>query len=168
MGRGFSIRPYRPRDLPAALEVFRAAVRTRGPDAYPAAAVRAWLGAADNPRRFGRVLRAGATLVVRERGRLIAFGGLRPDGHLETLYVHPAHAGRGIGSRLCDILEATARGAGAGRLTTVASRIALPFFLARGFRVTAGERVRRGGVPIERFRMEKRLGDCRDDRKAPD
>lgn len=140
------------------LEIFRAAVRARGPDAYPAAAVRAWLGAADNPRRFGRRLRTGATLVVREGGRPVAFGGLRPYSHLEALYVHPAHAGRGIGNRLCDTLEETARGAAVERLTTAASRIALPFFLARGFRLTAGERVRRGGVSIERFRMEKRLG----------
>src|SRR6266436_7305308 len=59
--------------------------------------------------------------------------GLRPFLAIDTLYVHPAVAGRGIGAQLCDALEKLAAARGATKLAADASDTALGFFTRRGF-----------------------------------
>ena len=64
-------------------------------------------------------------------GAIVGFAELEGDGHLDTLYVHHEHQGRGIASALLDRIEAEARRLGMARLYTEASITAQPFFRAR-------------------------------------
>jgi putative acetyltransferase len=82
---------------------------------------------------------------------------LEPSGHLDRMYVHPEHEGRGIASALLTCLEAAARRQGLTRLFTEASITAKPFFEKRGFKVLTAQVVEFRGENFTNYRMEKQL-----------
>ena len=90
------------------------------------------------------------------RGGLAAFGDL--DGsYLDRLYVHPDCRGQGLAALLVDALEARALQGGVKVLRTDASITALPFFLARGYRVVREQQVKRGEQTLTNYALEREL-----------
>ncbi len=87
----------------------------------------------------------------------VGFTDLEPDGHLDMMFVHPAHQGVGIATALLERVETAARGQGLARIFTEASITARPFFERRGFRLLAAQIVRVRGQALANFRMEKLL-----------
>jgi putative acetyltransferase len=79
-------------------------------------------------------------------------------GFLDFAYVDPAVRGHGVAAALYDAIEARARAHGLSRLRTEASRVAEPFFGARGWVVIRRQRVRRNGVGLPNAVMERALG----------
>lgn len=57
-----------------------------------------------------------------------------PDAELEDLFVHPDAWGQGVGGRLLSEAERRARALGFRGLHVIASRRALPFYEAAGFK----------------------------------
>lgn len=80
------------------------------------------------------------------------FGDIDASGYLDRLYVAAAHIGRGVGSAICDALEAAVK----GKIVTHASVTAKPFFEKRGYAVVREQQVERGGVLLTNFVMEKK------------
>ena len=78
-------------------------------------------------------------------------------GYLHSLFVHSEHQGEGIATALLLMAEDYARSRGAVRLCSEVSWTARRFFLARGFREIALQKVEVNGVSMENFRMEKPL-----------
>jgi putative acetyltransferase len=148
------IRDYEPDDLDAVLELFRRAVREVASRDYAPAEVAAW--APDEPDRtaWRDRLATGRVVVWEGDGALGGFARLDEDGTIDLLYVHPTRQRRGIARELLADLVAHARERGVRRLTTEASRTALPFFERQGFRLVARQTVWRRGVALENFRME--------------
>ena len=151
------IRAYRPDDLKIIAVLFRETVLAVGAGHYRRDELEAWAPADLDPADWAPRLARNQVLVADEAGEVLGFAELEPGGLVDMLFVHKDHQGRGIASALLAALEAEARAAGLTRLTTAASRIARPFFERRGFAVLAAQRVERGGLEIENFRMEKRL-----------
>ena len=60
------------------------------------------------------------------------------------LFVHPYHAGEGVGSALCDALERIAAARGGAEISVDASETAAAFFEERGYIA-----VSRNSVPID-------------------
>ena len=150
-------RAVRPDDLPGLVALFRDSVHALGAGHYTPQELEAWAPAGLRPEDWQPRLARNAALVAEEGGELLGFAELSPDGAVDMLYVDKDRQGRGIASTLLSELEARARAEGLMRLTTNASRVAKPFFLARGFTLLAAQRVERRGVAIENFRMEKTL-----------
>jgi GNAT superfamily N-acetyltransferase len=149
------IRRARPGEAAAVTGVMRAAVRgQRG--RYPAAVLAAW---GSLPALYHRwaMGAGGERYLVAARGvRLLGYAAWR-GGEVTALFVRPGEAGRGLGARLLARVEAAARAAGARRLTVVAARGAVRFYLAQGWR--AGRPVRSplpGGGVLPAMRMWKR------------
>ncbi|UIP00864.1 GNAT family N-acetyltransferase [Halobaculum sp. CBA1158] len=90
-------------------------------------------GKADSP---GRVVGFG-TLVPDSRDYLDDDAGVDPAGAVEAVYVHPDHAGAGVGSLLLSDLEREARDRGLASLGMHASLNAVGFYERHGY-----ERVR--------------------------
>jgi putative acetyltransferase len=59
------------------------------------------------------------------------------------LYVHPHHAGQGVGTALCDAMEKIAGARGSETLSVDASETAVLFFEARGYAP-----IQRNSVPV--------------------
>ena len=117
----------------------------------------AW--APDSIDREARALRHASkpTWIAETAGMMIGFSDLEPDGHVDCMYVHPDHQGRGVATRLLVEVESTAREQGLNRLYSEVSITARPFFECRGFRVIAPQIVTARGQKFLNFRMEKSL-----------
>jgi len=152
------IRPYRSQDAGALARIYREAALHTGAQAYSAEETRAWADAARNVATFGRRLTSGLTLVAEsDDGAAVAFGQLEPDDRISLLYTAPGFVRASYASGIYRMLEDHARRSHVAVLHADVSRVARPFFEKQGFELVETEHVRRGGVSIERLRMEKRL-----------
>jgi len=150
-----SIRPYRPEDLDAVIGIFLGAIREIAAKDYDRAQIEAWAQADRDAWAMRRLSRPTWVAVVGEKP--VGFTDLEPDGHLDMMFVHPAHQGVGIATALLERVETAARGQGLARIFTEASITARPFFERRGFRLLAAQIVRVRGQALANFRMEKLL-----------
>jgi putative acetyltransferase len=150
------VRDYRPVDVDALMDLFRTAVLQVARRDYTEAQVRAWAGRMDRARWLER-LKARPTFVAEVDGRIAGFSDLEPDGHIDMLFVHADHQGRGVATALFNHILARAKEAGLGRLYTEASLTARPFFERHGFTVIAAQDVPVAGEVLRNFRMERVL-----------
>ena len=158
-----ALRPFREADAPALAALTRAAITVTGARAYSAEQVAAWAARSPGPERF-LARAAGGDLIrvaVDAAATPLAYCLLERDGHLDMLYGHPDHPGRGFGRLLLADAELAARGLDVARLFTEASELARPVFARAGYRLIA----RRDfaipfdgrAVAIHNFAMEKQL-----------
>lgn len=142
------IREYKPADLPAILALFHDTVHAVNARDYTPVQLNAW--APDHPdlAEWKRRLESHRCLVAVENGEIAGFGDIDETGYLDHLFVAADRQGTGIGTALCDALEA-------GPVHTDASITARPFFEARGYRVVTEQKVLCGGVVMPNYHMEK-------------
>ena len=141
-------------------ELYRDAVRAVGPSRYDPAQVAVWAASADDIDRWNTWMHDGSTWVAVEsnaRDRAIGVASLYPQDHVHLLYVDPAFHRRGLARALLAHLEAEARESNVIALTTDASLISHPVFLAAGFEVIAWEEHEQRGQVFRRGRMRKDL-----------
>jgi len=151
-----TIRPYREGDLDSVIAVFQAAICGTAARDYSPAQIAAWARA--DRRAWARARMDRPTWVAELGAAPIGFTDLEADGHLDMMFVDPAHQGRGVASGLLATVEAAARAGGLSRIFTEASITARPFFERRGFRLIAAQSVAIRGQVLTNFRMDKLLG----------
>ncbi|HEY2034016.1 MAG TPA: GNAT family N-acetyltransferase [Rhizomicrobium sp.] len=152
------IRTYATADAQELANLFRRAVREIGARDYDAAQLKAWADGISAERLDARLSDGRLALVaVGEDGRLLAFGDLEADGHIDFLYALPEIAGKGVVAMLYDALETHARAKFMPRLYTEASEAARRFFLKKGFAVLQRRDFLIGATPIHNYAMEKLL-----------
>jgi len=150
------VRCYRDGDADSLAAVFERAVRTIGPADYSPAQIEAWIGHDPRAQRFRSAMADGRScwVALDDEGRVTAFVDLEADGHIDFLFADPAVAGRGVTSRLLDVLERTARDRGLTRLYVEASEPARRFLVKRGYEVVRRRDFEIRGVPIHNYAME--------------
>lgn len=159
VGREIAIRAYRSTDLDAVIEIFLSAIRVVAAKDYTPAQIEAW---AQVDRALWETRRASRpTWVAIIGGERVGFSDLEPDGHVDMMFVHPAHQGEGVASALLATVETAARAQGLAAIFTHASITARPFFARHGFRVVVEQSVERRGQRLTNFRMEKALAQNR-------
>ena len=150
------LRLYRSKDLDGVLDLFYRTVHGCCARDYTQAQLDAWAPQNPDRSRWQKTLTQHYSLVVEGEGGLAAFGDL--DGsYLDRLYVHPDCRGQGLAALLVDALEARALQGGVKVLRTDASITALPFFLARGYRVVREQQVKRGEQTLTNYALEREL-----------
>jgi putative acetyltransferase len=152
------IRPLRSTDIVTMIEVFRASVRLTARRDYSEEQVRAWAPDEIDADTWAKRYDTRLAWVAEIETHVVGFIELKARGHLDMLYVHPAHQRQGVATALLAQLEAAAREEGAETLFTEASITARPFFERRGFILIAPQTVTVRGERFVNFRMEKRLG----------
>lgn len=153
----YALRPFLPADTPLLAEIFRASIEELTGEDYDEAQQEAWASAADDLAVFGGRLGKGLTLVATLEGSPVGFASLEDAKHIDLLYVHPAVAGQGVGTMLCDALEKLATARGTQRLTVDASDSARDFFQRRGFTARQRNTVSCGDEWLVNTTMEKPL-----------
>lgn len=138
------LRPFMPADTIGLIEVFAASIEELCQEDYDEEQRIAWASAAEDGPAFAKRLGAMVTLVVQIEGEYAGFAALKDNTVLDMLFVHPYHAGEGVGTALCDALERIATARGASEITVDASETAAPFFEDRGYVA-----MRRNSIPID-------------------
>lgn len=156
------IRPYRPDDAGAIAALTLAAIRRTALRAYSPEQVAAW-SASYSPRRLLDGAARGDVILVAvdDADHPLAYAVLEAGGHLDMLYCHPDHTGRGLALALLAQADVAARDQGVARLFTEASELARPVFERAGYALLhrrdftiSGDS---GEVPIHNYAMEKRI-----------
>lgn len=160
-----SVRAFQPEDGDVLSELMFRSVRVGARRDYSEEQVQAWLPVP--PGRDFMTRRAGdgrtVLVAVDAAGVVAGYGDLEADGHIDHLFVDPAHIGSGVGSRLYDAIEAEARNLGITRLYVEASEPARRLFAVKGFSLDRRNDKELRGVPIHNFSMSKTLVGTPDD-----
>jgi putative acetyltransferase len=151
------VRDYRPEDLETLIGLFTAAVRELASRDYSPEQVMAWAPDVIDRQRWSMRLGGRPTLVAMIGEEVAGFSDLEPDGHIDMMFVHPRHEGRGAAGALIREIERRARAQGLERLFTEASLTARPFFERHGFTAVAAQEVEVRGQTLRNFRMKRRL-----------
>ena len=152
----FALRPFLIEDTPLLAEIFRASVEELAADDYSESQREAWTSAADDQEELARRLSEQLTLIATLNGSPVGFASLANNETIDLIYVHPAAAGRGVGTMLVDALEKLGIARGARRLTADVSDSAQDFFKKRGFTAQQRNTVLRGGEWLANTTMEKK------------
>ncbi|MEX0589600.1 MAG: GNAT family N-acetyltransferase, partial [Xanthobacteraceae bacterium] len=139
----FALRPFVPGDVPVLADIFSASIEGLAGEDYSPSQVDAWAAAAEDEDAFEQKLAKRLTLVATMEGAPVGFAALEEPGRVDLLYVHPAVAGRGVGTMLLDALEKLATARGAAKLTADVSDNAQEFFAKHGFKAQ-----QRNSVPL--------------------
>lgn len=152
-----TLRPYGPADSPLLLALFLETVRRVNARDYTPAQVRAWAPEGIDPDIWAGRFEGKHVVVAEEKGSLVGFADLEPDGNVDRFFVSADRQRQGVGGILLGGLVAEARRRGLPRLSVEASITARPFFEAQGFVVLAKQVVMCRGVELVNFRMERVL-----------
>lgn len=155
----YPLRPFLPADTLALRELFAASVEELTQEDYDEDQRAAWVAFAEDAEAFRERLASATTLIVELDGEPAGFASLKDNTLLDMLYVHPYHAGEGIGSALCEALETIAKARGAAQITAEASETAVAFFEDREYVQTQRNTVERYGEWLGTTTMIKTLKD---------
>ncbi len=158
MQTGEVIRPFTDADGPRVCEIFYRSIHEVATALYTYEQAAAWAPAVPDAERWSEDLRAFNTFVADDaNGVPIAWIAMTDAGYIDMIFCLPEAAGRGIGSRLYQTVEAIAVERGLERLTVHASLVAQPFFAKHGWTIDRHEEVVRNGVALPRAAMSKEL-----------
>jgi putative acetyltransferase len=151
------IRAFQPADLPALWRVFHASVHGLTGVHYNSAQRAAWAPDEGFTPEWAARVAANIPWVAERDGRIVGFADLQPDGFIDTFFVAPEAAGRGVGSALMATLLARADALGLSEVRAHVSLTAQPFFIRHGFEIEATQTVHLRGQCFANARMVRRI-----------
>jgi len=139
---GLAFRRGRPADAGAVARVMSAAIRASARAGLPPATVAAWSSLPPLYHRWAMTPGAGGEtyLLALRGGRVAGYAALR-GRELTAMFVHPRHAGHGLGTELVRRMAGLARKRGARTLDVLAAAGAEGFYARAGFRAQRTARV---------------------------
>ncbi|MBB3657086.1 putative acetyltransferase [Rhizobium sp. BK650] len=154
MKNSILIRPYRPADSDATIEIFLRAIREVSSKDYSPEQINAWAQVED-PAKWAERRISRPAWIAEIDGKPVGFSDLTPDGCLDMMFVHPEFQGLGVAGRLLARVEEEAQLSEMEGIYTHASLTARPFFEHKGFQVLRRQTVERRGQRLYNFVMEK-------------
>jgi putative acetyltransferase len=110
------IRAFEDSDLVGVVRCFTESVRVIAARHYDAEQIEVWAPVEADLRSWRERLSRGSVCVAEVRGAVAGFVRVEPNGLVDLLYVHPAHARQGIGEELLRSACSWAANNGATRL----------------------------------------------------
>lgn len=95
--------------------------------------------------------------VALEKGQILGFAELEPNGHIDNFYCHQHFQRMGIGSALLHAVESEARKQNNPKLFSETNEHAVHFFKAKGFEVMEERTNMVCGAPAKQFIIQKWL-----------
>lgn len=149
------VRTYKISDIEAIIDLFYDTVHHVNIRDYNQEQVDAWAPANINLQFWQDRLSRTFTYVAEEGDKIIGFGNLEDNGHIDCFYCHQDFQRQGVGSQILENIELKARKLGIKRLFTAASITAKPFFMGKNFIVVSQQQVELRGQVFINFLMEK-------------
>ena len=147
------IRTYQKADAAALADLFYETVHSINARDYTPQQLDAWAPKARDLAAWHRSFLAHPAVVAWEGEHIVGFGDMNLQGYFDRLYVHKDYQRRGIASAIAETLERTVP---VSVYTVHASETAKLFFARRGYRVLRAQQVKRYGVLLQNYVMEKR------------
>ncbi|MBD2523183.1 GNAT family N-acetyltransferase [Nostoc sp. FACHB-133] len=151
------LRIYQIADTEEIMKLFYDTIHEVNIHDYTQEQVDAWAPANMDIDLWIKSLGSKFTYVAEENGKIIGFGELEANGHIDRFYCHKDFQRKGIGKKILEQLESKAKALGIERLFTEASITAKPFFISQNFIVVKQQEVERRGQKLINFIMEKSI-----------
>lgn len=145
------IREYQISDCKVLTELFYNTVHTINVKDYTVEQLDAWATGQVDLEKWNSSFQEHYTLVALDNEIIVGFGDIDKTGYIDRLFIHKDYQRRGIASVICNKLEQSVQ----GRIFAHVSNTAKPFFEKRGYRVIKKQQVKRQGVVLTNFLMEK-------------
>lgn len=145
------LRKYISSDCTALAELFYNTVHTVNAKDYTIEQLNAWATGTIDFEKWNQSFLEHYTLVAIENDVIIGFGDIDKTCYLDRLFVHSNYQRKGIATAICNQLEQAVK----GNIVTHASITAKPFFENRGYKVVKEQQVKRQGIYLTNFVMEK-------------
>ena len=151
------IRLFQPEDTLAIAQLFHNTVRKINLQDYSLEQVKAWSPDDLYFRDWHKICSSRFTYVAEANKKIIGFGELEQNGHLDCFYCHHLYQRQGVGSQIYAAIVKKARELDLAYLYTEASITAKPFFLSKGFVVIKEQTVDCRGQTFLNYSMSKQL-----------
>lgn len=135
------IRLFEPEDTEQIALLFHNTVRKVNIKDYSKGQIAAWSPEDIYFKDWKTACSSKYTYVAEEDNKIIGFGELEPNGHIDCFYIHYQHQRQGVGSEIYRAIETKARELNLTRLFAEASITAKAFFISRGFEVIKQQQV---------------------------
>lgn len=145
------IRTYQSSDLKILVKLFYDTVHFINSKDYSKKQVDVWASKTLDLVKWDQSLKEHYSLVALIDGKIVGFGDIDQTGYLDRLYVHYQYQGKGIAKAICSQLEKSVN----GKITVHASITAKGFFEHRGYQVIKKQEVKRQGISLVNYVMEK-------------
>ncbi len=153
------LRIYKIADTEEIIKLFYDTVHEVNIHDYTKEQVDAWAPANIDIEVWIKSLKSKFTYVAEEQGKIIGFGELEANGHIDRFYCHKDFQRKGVGKKILEQIELKANSLGVKKLFTEASITAKPFFENQGFIVIKKQEVERRGQKFINFVMEKHFSN---------
>ena len=144
-------------DAASIAAIFHATVKAVNSRDYTEAQIMAWAGDSPDPGKWRARQATRKTFVFEVAGVVRGFAEFKENGHIDAVYVHADHLGKGVASALLVRIEQEAKNLGLARVYTEASITARPFFAKRGFESLSSQEVEYRGCRFTNFKMSKAI-----------
>lgn len=141
----------------AVAEIFSGAIHQVAKSAYTLEEIAAWAPMPIDYEHWRVRCEFKRPFLFVEDGHILGFIELDSDGHIDCHYVHPDYNRQGIGGALLEHAIAVATSFGVNRLHVEASHIAKGLYLKHGFQTVQANKVRRLGVTLANWIMERTI-----------
>lgn len=145
------IRTYQSSDLKILVKLFYDTVHFINSKDYSKEQVDVWASKTLDLIKWDQSLKEHYSLVALIDGKIVGFGDIDQTGYLDRLYVHYQYQGKGIAKAICTQLEKSVN----CKITVHASITAKGFFEHRGYQVIKKQEVKRQGISLVNYVMEK-------------
>ncbi len=152
------IREFDSSDTEEIMQLFYGTVHKINIRDYSSEQVDAWAPKNMDSAQWSDRLQSCMTYVAEEEGKVIGFAELEKTGHIGCFYCHADYQAMGVGTKLLNQIQLTAKNLGLQKLFTEASITAKQFFERKGFRVITAQEVERRGIKFINYVMEKDIG----------
>lgn len=150
----FLLRTYKPEDCKLLAQLFYDTVHCINRKNYTEEQVNAWATEKLDLESWNASFLEHYTLIAEKDQQIVGFGDITTNGYLDRLYVHKDYQRQGIATEICNELEKVVKSA---KIITHASITAKVFFLKRGYYIVKEQQVKRQGIILKNFLMEKRI-----------
>ncbi|MBE9049781.1 GNAT family N-acetyltransferase [Nostocales cyanobacterium LEGE 11386] len=151
------VRRYEIGDTEAIMKLFSDTIHEVNIRDYTKAQIDAWTSINMDVEVWMNSLKSKLTYVAQEDDNILGFGELEANGHIDRFYCHKDFQGQGVGTKILEQIELTARDLKIQKLFVEASITAKPFFERKNFIVVKKQEVERKGQKLTNFVMEKML-----------
>ncbi|MGL4911004.1 MAG: GNAT family N-acetyltransferase [Romboutsia sp.] len=146
------IREYQSSDCKELVELFYNTIHAVNVRDYTKEQLDVWATGVVDLENWNKSLQEHYSIVVLDDKLIIGFGDIDKTGYLDRLFVHKDYQGKGVATIICNRLEKAAQ----EKIITHASITARPFFEKRGYKVIKEQYVKREGIELKNFLMEKK------------
>ena len=150
-----SMRPAHIADLVSILELFVCTIESACKQDYTQAQITAWTSSAEDKGRWENRIKNQYFLLAEADHQIVGFASLENGRHVDLMFVHKDHLGKGIANRLLFELEKESYELGVKQLSVDASITARPFFEKQGYHVARENKNVVKGIEIVNFTMLK-------------